>query len=218
MGHQYDAQLARVGIVASEPLQRAGLLALLEGSTHLSAVTILGEHLLEDESITHLLVDIAGNKQPLALIESFNKHRSDLRYILIGGPSDERLMTAALYLGVRGYLPQEATPGQIVSVVEEVIGGSMWMPRRVVAAFLEHVLHDLNGPKKHKSKKLTERERQVLRLLATACSSREIAEQLGIQPRTVKAYIASLMEKTNSDSRLSLTMYAVAHAETIPVS
>lgn len=211
MGHQGNVQLARIGIVASEPLQRAGLLALLEGRTSFSAVTILGKHLLEDESITHLLVDVEGIKQPLALIESFSKLRSDLRYILIGGPAEERLITAALYLGVRGYLPKTATPDQIVRVVEEVVNGSMWMPRRVVASFLEQILFELSTPKKHKVTRLTDRERQVLNLLATACSSREIAEQLGIQPRTVKAYIASLMEKTNSGSRLSLTMYAVAH-------
>jgi DNA-binding NarL/FixJ family response regulator len=52
------------------------------------------------------------------------------------------------------------------------------------------------------------RERQVLDLIMSACSNREIAEELGIEERTVKAYVTSLMRKTGVDNRVSLSVRA----------
>ena len=205
------ASSARIGIVASEPLQRAGLLDLLEKSTHFSVVTNRSDYLLQDYSITHLLVDIEGNKKPLSTIESYYNRRPDIRYILLGGENEERMITAALFLGVRGYLPRLATPERIVKMVEMVVGGSIWLPRRVLADFIEHLLSQLKAPKKSKVSILTERERQILPLLASAWNNREIASHLGIHERTVKAHITRLMEKTGYNNRLGLTMYAAAH-------
>jgi DNA-binding NarL/FixJ family response regulator len=56
---------------------------------------------------------------------------------------------------------------------------------------------------------LTHRERQVLELLLNAHSTREIASQLGIEQRTVKAYIARLMRKTGADNRIKLSVSAL---------
>jgi DNA-binding NarL/FixJ family response regulator len=55
---------------------------------------------------------------------------------------------------------------------------------------------------------LSPRERQVLDLIMTSHSNREIAEELGVEERTVKAYVASLMRKTGTDNRVSLSVQA----------
>jgi DNA-binding NarL/FixJ family response regulator len=55
---------------------------------------------------------------------------------------------------------------------------------------------------------LSPRERQVLDLIMAARSNREIAEELGIEERTVKAYVASLLRKTGADNRVSLSVQA----------
>ncbi len=59
---------------------------------------------------------------------------------------------------------------------------------------------------------LTPREEQVLKLILMAHSTREIARQLGIEQRTVKAYIARLMRKTGSDNRVKLSVSAVSQS------
>jgi DNA-binding NarL/FixJ family response regulator len=59
---------------------------------------------------------------------------------------------------------------------------------------------------------LTDRERQVLDLILLARSNREIALQLGIEERTVKAHVGRLMRKTGADNRIELSMRALNHA------
>ena len=58
--------------------------------------------------------------------------------------------------------------------------------------------------------RLTERERQVLELITMAQSNREIAEELGIEERTVKMYVARLMRKTGADNRIKLSISALS--------
>jgi DNA-binding NarL/FixJ family response regulator len=64
------------------------------------------------------------------------------------------------------------------------------------------------GPKPH----LTSREREVLNLILSARSNREIAQQLGIEERTVKAHVGRLMRKTGAENRIELSVHALNHS------
>ncbi len=64
----------------------------------------------------------------------------------------------------------------------------------------------------NRSQQLTKREKQVLELILGARSTREIASQLGIEQRTVKAYVCRLMRKTGADNRIQLSMAALSRS------
>ena len=92
--------------------------------------------------------------------------------------------------------------------MESVIQGSIWAPRRLLTVLIDRLLSQQVGTATPASPTLSPRERQVLDLIMSARSNREIASQLGIEERTVKAYVASLLRKTGAENRVSLSVLA----------
>jgi DNA-binding NarL/FixJ family response regulator len=89
-----------------------------------------------------------------------------------------------------------------------VIQGSIWAPRRVLSKLIDRLLTQSTPSVLLPAPTFSPRERQVLDLIMTACSNREIAEELGIEERTVKAYVTSLMRKTGAENRVLLSVRA----------
>ncbi len=96
--------------------------------------------------------------------------------------------------------------------VEIVTSGSIWAPRRLLSKLIDRLLKVPDAVPAAGGPTLTARERQVLELILTARSNREIAAKLGIEERTVKAYVGRLMKKTGSDNRIKLSMSVLNRA------
>jgi DNA-binding NarL/FixJ family response regulator len=92
--------------------------------------------------------------------------------------------------------------------VEAVTSGSIWAPRKLLSRLIDHLLGSTDTSLTNDSPHLTDRERQVLELILTARSNREIAQELGIEERTVSAHVSRLMRKTGADNRIELLMRA----------
>jgi DNA-binding NarL/FixJ family response regulator len=90
-----------------------------------------------------------------------------------------------------------------------VTAGSIWAPRRLLSKLIDRLLKVPDSAPQAQGPQLTSREQQVLGLILMARSNREIAEQLGIEERTVKAYVGRLMRKTGADNRIKLSMSAL---------
>jgi DNA-binding NarL/FixJ family response regulator len=95
------------------------------------------------------------------------------------------------------------------TAIEVVTSGSIWAPRRLLSKLIDRLLKVPDSSLTNGNPHLTGRERQVLDLLLTARSNREIARQLGIEERTVKAHVGHLMRKTGADNRIELSMRAL---------
>ena len=87
--------------------------------------------------------------------------------------------------------------------------GSIWAPRYLLCRLIDRLLEIPQVSPAIQDPQLTVREQQVLELLLKAHSTREIASQLGIEQRTVKAYVGRLMRKTGSDNRIKLSISAL---------
>ena len=90
------------------------------------------------------------------------------------------------------------------------MAGSIWAPRKLLSKLIDRLLSgddaSLTNPRPH----LTTREDQVLKLLLMARSNREIATELGIEERTVKAHVGKLMRKIGAENRIELSMRAIS--------
>jgi DNA-binding NarL/FixJ family response regulator len=86
--------------------------------------------------------------------------------------------------------------------------GGIWAPRRLLSRLIDQLLDQSTASVSLAPAILSPRERQVLDLIMTARSNRAIGEELGIEERTVKAYVASLMRKTGTDNRVALSVQA----------
>jgi len=147
----------------------------------------------------------------LEALEAVRQARPDIRLIVIGPQGDEELVIHAIVAGARAYIDPDAGPEVVRQAIEAVTTGSIWAPRRLLSKLIDRLLR-AQDTALTASPQLTERERQVLELILLARSNREIAAQLGIEERTVKAYVARLMHKTGADNRVKLTLSALSLA------
>jgi DNA-binding NarL/FixJ family response regulator len=203
----------RIGLIADEPLRVAGLVSIFEQPAEQSGRQLLpviagAAELLSRRDLEYIVIDLHGSfgVESLGVIR---KARPDIRMIVIGPEGDEELVIKAIVAGARGYLDLTAGPDMVRQAIEVVTSGSIWAPRRLLSRLIDRLLKTPDSSLTSSSQ-LTMRERQVLELILMARSNREIAAQLGIEERTVKAYVGTLMRKTGSDNRIKLTMSALS--------
>jgi DNA-binding NarL/FixJ family response regulator len=99
-----------------------------------------------------------------------------------------------------------------------VVSGSIWAPRKLLSRLIDRLLGvPVSGSGGLGALQLTARERQVLDLILLARSNREIARQLGIEERTVKAHVGRLMRKAGAENRIELSIKALNSRAIFPV-
>lgn len=139
--------------------------------------------------------------------------RPGIRIIVTGPGKHDDDILRAISAGAKGYVPQEASYDILKKAIREVHGGSVWVPRRIVATFIERAttyMQQRTAPAP--IPKISRREAEVLRLLVDGCSNKEIAGELGIIEGTVKAHVVQLMRKTGAPNRTALTVHALSKA------
>jgi DNA-binding NarL/FixJ family response regulator len=196
-----------VGLISTEPIRLMGLISAFED--HPSIRIHLGEMdmLLADRSVHYLILDVDYNCSLQEMQSTVRKIRPDVRQIILGPAGDEELVLRSIMAGGRAYVDSSCGPLAVRQAVESVIQGCIWAPRRVLTKLIDRLLsHPACAPQPAPA--FSPREQQVLDLIMTACSNREIAAELGIEERTVKAYVASLMRKTGAYNRVSLSVQA----------
>lgn len=202
----------RIGVVADEPIRLAGLSSIFDlpgsdGHARLIAVPGTIRELLAKPSLKYIVVDMQSSTTGTKALEAIRMARPDVRMIVIGPVGDEELVMRSIIAGARAYLDLSAGPEVVRDAVEIVTQGSIWAPRRLLSKLIDRLL---NNPEARvsaeQSDKLTTRERQVLELILKAQSNKEIALQLGIEVRTVRAHLARLMRKAGVDNRIKLSM------------
>jgi DNA-binding NarL/FixJ family response regulator len=213
----YNSEPIRVGVLAEEPLRLAGLASIFEdhsseGCPRLSPIFGKTDELLSDSSLAYLVVGLNFSTGGVKILETIHRRRPDIRLIVIGPERNDRQIMKLILAGVRAYLDLKADPQIVREAVDVVISGSIWAPRRLLSQLVDQLLEVSDSSLTSAPPHLTDRERQVLALILTARSNREIARKLGIEERTVQAHVGRLMRKTGADNRTDLFMRASNHA------
>lgn len=204
----------RIGVASEEPIRLTGLTSIFdqparEGRPPLVPLAGRLEELLENRSLSYLVVDLQSSSGGLEVLETIRRSRPDLRMIVIGPANDELIMDSII-AGARAYLSFTADPETVFKAIEVVTEGSIWAPRKLLSRLIDRLMKRPDAPGSGADTRLTERERQVLELITMARSNREIAEELGIEERTVKTYVGRLMRKTGADNRIKLSISALS--------
>ncbi len=109
--------------------------------------------------------------------------------------------------------PKMQRPHEFKQAIRVVHSGSVWAPRRVLCTFIERATASPRRVLPQGGEdKISEREREVLKLLVAGRSNREIGGVLGIEERTVKAHVSQLMRKVGVKNRIALSVHAVTHS------
>ncbi len=204
----------RIGIPAGEPIRLEGLRSIFDhrpSAGEPKLVPVIGElgELLADRQIEYLVVDLNATSGRLQALGDIRTARPDLRLIVIGPEGDDELVMDSIVAGARAYLDLTAGPRVVREAIDVVVAGSIWAPRRVLSKLIDRLLTSPEGGLSSAAPRLTARERQVLDLILMARSNREIAMELGIEERTVKAHVGRLMRKTGVENRIALSIRAL---------
>lgn len=205
----------RIGILAAEPIRVAGLASIFdlpEQPTHgrLLPVVVGIEELIASPDIEYVVVDLNATQNNFGILEAVRNARPQVRLIVIGPEEDDELVIKAIVAGARAYLGRTSGPTAVKRAIEVVTAGSIWAPRHLLSRLIDQLLQSPHSVSASPKPQLTPREEQVLKLILNAQSTREIARQLGIEQRTVKAYVAKLMHKAGVDNRVKLSTSALS--------
>jgi DNA-binding NarL/FixJ family response regulator len=178
----------------------------------LEAVCLYLEHngvtvVARAETGNEALAKIESRRPPVALLDvrmpelggieiarQVARTSPDTAVILYTGYGDRALLTEALDAGARGFVLKEAPLDDLLRAVRVVAGGGTYVDP-VLAGVLATSAFTDTAPA------LTQREREVLRLLADGLSNEEIGKQLFISPETVRTHVRKAMEKLDADTR-----------------
>lgn len=202
----------RIGLINFEPLRVAGFESVFDNDLNVRVVATDLAGALAGEDLQMVLLGLHNPSESFELLARLKAARPKLKLIVMGSESDDETIISAIGAGAKGYLEETATPEQVRMCIDVVQSGSIWAPRRVLSSFVDRMLHASEKPVLRHGFKFTERERAVLRLLVAARSNREIAEALGIEERTVKAYVARLMRKVGVENRIALSIHAASRS------
>ena len=202
----------RVLIVDDHAVVRSGLKLVLEADEGIEPVGEAGnarEAIFEARALKPdvILLDVVMPDQSgLEIIPTLLKENPDTRILVLSMQDDPQYVREAFAAGASGYVLKEAADSEVVAAVREVAGGGRYvhpeLGARLVAAESEERRRAEEDP-------LSEREGEVLRLLALGHTNQEIAKQLYISVRTAETHRAHIMQKLRLSSRAELVRYAL---------
>lgn len=139
--------------------------------------------------------------KPIAGIEGLRKQAPRSPLLVITANEDDDLLLALLELGVAGYVPKTSTPEVIEAAIRLVLAGARYIPQRVVELANERAGADAKPFTANTFGRLSERQLEVLRLIAAGESNKEIARTLNLSPSTAKAHAAAAMIALGTTNR-----------------
>ncbi len=155
-----------------------------------------------------ILLDlIMPNMDGIEAAKMIKSQLSDARIIIITSSLEETMVIAAIKAGASGYLLKDSSPDEIEEAIKMVHHGETAFPSRITSIMVK----ELNRPEKQPSKchTLTEREVEILRLIAAGHSNQEIANRLFLSVWTVRTYVTGILDKLGVENRTQATLYAL---------
>jgi DNA-binding NarL/FixJ family response regulator len=207
---------AHIGVVGGDSLRSLGLVAILEEIAGVTASPLQMSDAFDASGVTILLLDL---REPidtiLQIITRLRRERPAVKPIVMTEQLTPEQTQAVIGAGAKGFLLDTAGIREISLAIEIVLDGSIWAPRKVLANLVEAGTAGVNPGGAHGGANppidelLTDREREVMHLLMSGRSNREIAAAMGIEQATVKAHLGRMLRKTHASNRVELTLRAM---------
>ncbi len=204
--------MLRIALVESDPLRLVGFRALLESESDLELISASLPEIAIQSNIDVVLIGDRPGQNLFDIMSNLKVMRPNFPIIVIGRRTDDKVMLNAIVSGAKGYVFDGAPPSEFAQAIRTVSQGSIWVPRRVLSMFIELAIAQRNGMLPGANGVITDREKQVLKMLVAGFSNKEIGGPLGIVERTVKAHIAKMMRKVGVHNRIELSVHAVTHS------
>jgi DNA-binding NarL/FixJ family response regulator len=213
----------RIVIADDHPIVRDGLrkLLILEEDFQVVGEAADGREVLErlqecDPDI--LLLDLRmPNLDGLSALQALQQSNQRTKVIVLTASEDKNEFVQAMKLGCSGIVLKQTAPELIVKSIRKVYGGEIWLDSHTTAAVMRQFAAPGGEPgtappagaKSRERSPLSQREREIVQLVAQGFKNKEMAEKMFISEQTVKNHLHNIFDKLGVSDRLELALYAI---------
>ena len=206
----------RVAIVEDFPLMRDAVVRALAGEDGIRVVAACADGAAAIEAVPAVAADVVlldlrlPDMGGLDLLATLQEARPQVRVVILTACEKEDVFLEAIGHGVAGYLTKRTAPREIARAIRTVHeGGSVVAPELASRLLME--ISARGGEDPQPTSVLRRQEQEVLKLVASGCTDKEIGSQMYISPRTVQNHLARIRRKTGVQRRSELARWAVEH-------
>jgi len=206
--------MIRVLIVDDHPIVRRGLMQILAETPDLVAG---GEAVNATEALTKLraeewdavVLDISmPGRSGLEVLKDIKSENNHVPVLVLSIHPEDQFAVRVLKAGASGYLTKDSAPAELVKAIRKVNSGGKYVSPQLA----EKLAFGLDGgPSQSLHDLLSDREFQVMRLIASGRTVTEIALDLSLSTKTISTYRARVLEKMNMKNNADITRYSLIH-------
>jgi DNA-binding NarL/FixJ family response regulator len=209
----------RILLVDDHPFMRAGLGQLIERQPDLAVGGEAGNpaealRALSSRRPDLVLTDITmPGRSGLEFIKDLHAQDPELLILVVSMHDEAIYAERALRAGARGYIMKEAGGENLLAAIRQVLRGEVYVSQKMSARILDNLSSRRPRGSSSPIEKLTDREFEIFQLIGRGHSTRDIAEQLHLSPKTVDVHRAHIKEKLSLTDATALVRHAVRWVE-----
>jgi DNA-binding NarL/FixJ family response regulator len=206
--------MTRILLVDDHPVVRQGIKQVLSDAFH---PALMGEASNAEEGMAEikstewdvLVLDLSlPGTSGLDLLKDLRRERPTLPVLVLSMYSPDQFARRAMNAGASGYLTKDSNPNELIKAVGEVIAGRRYLNPAVIGEMVSPLQQE-SGQRPHEA--LSDREYQVLRMIASGLTVSQVAARLTLSVKTVSTYRARVLEKMNMKTTAELMHYGIQH-------
>jgi DNA-binding NarL/FixJ family response regulator len=161
----------------------------------------------DDWEVVVLDITMPG-RSGLDLLKEIKRLRPQLPVLILSMHSEDQFAVRAFKAGAAGYMTKEKAPEELVKAIKKVLAGGKYVSATLAETLVSGLEVDTDKPA---YESLSEREYQVLRMIASGKTVKEIADELSLSMKTISTYRTRILEKLRMRTNAELTYYALAN-------
>jgi two-component system invasion response regulator UvrY len=204
--------MIRIIVADDHPVVRRGIgqIVAAAGDMRVADEAASGRELLDRaRTVDHdlVLLDLSMPEMiGLDLLKQLKRERPKIPIVILTVSSENQFAIRALKAGAAGYLTKDTAATELVGALRKVATGGRYLSTSMAERLAGHLTADTDRPP---HEKLSDREYQVLRMIAAGKSTRQISTELSLSVKTIGTYRARIFEKMQMKSPAELAAYAV---------
>lgn len=205
----------RVFLVDDHNVVREGLKGLIDAQKDMEVVGEAADGLTACERVLAVGPDVVIMDLSMPGVggaeatERLKRARPDIKVLALTVHEDRTYLKQVLEAGASGYVLKRAVAEELIRAVRTVAGGGTYLDPAVAGTLVGRFVHGSPAAGTGRGAELSDREEEVLRLIAQGHTTREIAARLDVSSKTVESYKTRSMEKLGLGSRVEIVRYAV---------
>ncbi len=209
----------RILLVDDEPLIRAGLRMILDGSGGITVVGEAGDGLDAAARVAELDPDVVLMDVRMPRCDGVEATRAirarpnPPTVVMLTAFDTDDFLLGALDAGASGFLLKHTPPTQLVTAIQQAVDGTMAFSPSVVQRLVNAATRAPQPPASNALEELSPRETEIARLVAEGLTNAEIAGQLFLSLPTIKTHLARIFEKLEVTSRVQLALAVHGHRQ-----